>query len=138
MSVWTDIADKLEAGSKVAVAKAKELSEIAQLKAQIVGCDNLLVKNYKELGKAYYETHKDDEAFEYSEYMDTIKDALAKKDELNAKIAEIKVASGEENVETNDAGEEMEEAIQDSIEEVAEAIEEVETVAEETDGAIDE
>ena len=125
MSIWTDLAGKLEAGSKVAAAKAKDLSQLAQLKAQVVSCDNLLLKNYKELGKAYYEAHKDDEEFQYAEFMATIKDALAKKDDLNAQIAELKAAGGEAAEEATDVAEEVAETIEEATEEAAEAVEEV-------------
>ncbi len=135
MSFWNDITEKVQAGSKVAAAKAKELSQIAQLKTQIVGCDNLLVKNYKELGKAYYEAHKDDEILEYAEYMDTIKDALAKKDDLNAQIAEIKAA----NPEVAEAADEAVEAADEAVEVAAEVIETAEeAVAEVADDITEE
>lgn len=90
MSVWTDFTEKVEAGSKVVADKAKELSSLAALKAQIVQCDNTISKSYKDIGKAYYEAHKDDESLEYAELMITIKEQLDKKEELNCKIAELK------------------------------------------------
>ncbi|GEM_PF-2056400 len=134
MSIWTDLAGKLEAGSKVAAAKAKDLSQLAQLKAQVVSCDNLLLKNYKELGKAYYEAHKDDEEFRYAECMATIKDALAKKDALNAQIAELKAAGGETAEEVTEAAEEAEETVAEAIEEATEVVEDaVEEVVEATE-----
>lgn len=94
MSLWTDITEKVEVGSKVVVDKAKELSQLASLKAQVVSCDNTITKNYKEIGKAYYEAHKDDEAMEYAEFVKNISDSIEKKSGLEAQIAEIKDKAG--------------------------------------------
>ncbi|MDD6011055.1 MAG: hypothetical protein PUC13_06555, partial [Lachnospiraceae bacterium] len=63
MSFWNDLGEKVQSGSRIvaekaktggkAVAdKAKELSQIASLKAQIASEENVINKNYKELGKA--------------------------------------------------------------------------------------
>ena len=82
MSLWNDITEKVGAGSKVVADKAKEVSEIANIRAQIVGCDNTLVKNFKELGKAYFEAHKDDLDGEFSEIMGVIKAVLTRQAEL--------------------------------------------------------
>jgi len=124
MSIWTDLAGKLEAGSKVAAAKAKDLSQLAQLKAQVVSCDNLLLKNYKDLGKAYFEAHKDDEAFEYAEYMDILKETIAKKDDLNAQIALLKASTAEAAEATEEAASDAEDVVETAIEaeEVAEEV----------------
>lgn len=131
MSVWTDIAGKLEEGGKVVVDKAKLLSQIASLKAQTVSCDSMIIKNYKELGKAYYEAHKDDEANDYADFMATIKESMEKKDELNAQIAELKAAAacdsaeeGAEGAEGAEDAEEVVEVIEEIAEEAAESMEE--------------
>lgn len=90
MSFFDDLGNTLENSGRVVVDKAKELSGLANLRAQIMGCDNTMHKNYKDLGKAYYEAHQGDANFEYAEYMNAIKDADVKKKELQAKIAELK------------------------------------------------
>ena len=103
MSFWNDLGEKVQSGSKIvaekaktggkAVAdKAKELSQIASLKAQIASEENVINKNYKELGKAYYEAHKDEEEFAYSEYMTNIKNAFIKKAELSNEVERLTAA----------------------------------------------
>ena len=83
MSFWDDVTEKVSAGSRVVADKAKEVSEIANIRAQIVSCDNTLVKNYKALGKAYFEAHKDDASGEFADVMKNIKDAADKKNALS-------------------------------------------------------
>lgn len=103
MSFWNDLGEKVQSGSKIvaekaktggkAVAdKAKELSQIASLKAQIASEENVINKNYKELGKAYYEAHKDEEEFTYSEYMTNIRNAFVKKAELTCEVEMLTAA----------------------------------------------
>ncbi len=103
MSFWNDLGEKVQSGSKIvaekaktggkAVAdKAKELSQIASLKAQIASEENVINKNYKELGKAYYEAHKDEEEFAYSEYMTNIRNAFVKKAELTCEVERLTAA----------------------------------------------
>ena len=103
MSFWNDLGEKVQSGSKIvaekaktggkAVAdKAKELSQIASLKAQIDSEENVINKNYKELGKAYYEAHKDEEEFTYSEYMTNIRNAFVKKAELTCEVERLTAA----------------------------------------------
>lgn len=90
MSLWDDITEKVGAGSRVVADKAKEVSELANIRAQIVSCDNTLVKNYKALGKAYFEAHKDDLSGEFADVMKNIKDAADKKAALNDLLKERK------------------------------------------------
>lgn len=103
MSFWNDLGEKVQSGSRIvaekaktggkAVAdKAKELSQIASLKAQIASEENVINKNYKELGKAYYEAHKDEEEFTYSEYMTNIRNAFVKKAELTCEVERLTAA----------------------------------------------
>ncbi|MCR4650505.1 MAG: hypothetical protein K5662_01990 [Lachnospiraceae bacterium] len=90
MSFWNDVKDKVGVGSKAVAEKAKELSDIASLKAQIVSCESTINKGYKDLGRKYYEEHKNDEEYTYSEVMTLIRDAEVKKSELELKIKETK------------------------------------------------
>ena len=86
------MAEKAKTGGKAVADKAKELSQIASLKAQIASEENVINKNYKELGKAYYEAHKDEEEFTYSEYMTNIRNAFVKKAELTCEVERLTAA----------------------------------------------
>ena len=53
---------------RAAVEKAKDLTEIAKLKAQIMSCEEVIRKNYLEIGQLVYEDYeeKKDAGEEYS------------------------------------------------------------------------
>lgn len=126
MSFWDDITEKVGAGSKIVADKAKEVSEIANIRAQIVSCDNTLVKNYKELGKAYYEAHKNDPELEFSDIMGIIKDAIDKKAVLNDQLAERKAAKSSDNTsDINDVAEDIIDKAEDVADTVKETVEDI-------------
>jgi len=122
MSFWDDITGKVSEGSKIVADKAKEVSEIANLRAQIVSCDNVLVKKYKELGKAYYAAHKDDIDKEFAEITTAIDEAEAKKAELNEKLADRKGTCKDDAQCATDT------VVDDVVEKAGDAVETVENV----------
>ena len=124
MSLWDDITEKVGAGSKLVANKAKEVSELANIRAQIVSCDNTLVKNYKELGKAYYEAHKDDIDKEFADIMKNIKDASDKKTDLNDQLTVRKEAMKASGVDTSDVDDVAEKA-EEVVDTVKEAVEDI-------------
>lgn len=70
--------------------KAKDLAEIASLKSQIGTCEDVIKKNYIELGKLYYEKHSmtpDEECEEACSAITNAQNAIV---DLQAKINEIK------------------------------------------------
>ena len=75
MANWDEVKEKIGAGSKVVADKAKEIIDVAGLRAQIVSCDTTMLKAYKDLGKAFYEAHKDEAAGEFAELIATLKNA---------------------------------------------------------------
>lgn len=90
MANWEEVKEKIGAGSKVVADKAKEIIDVAGLRAQIVSCDTTMLKAYKDLGKAFYEAHKDEAAGEFAELIATLKNAEDKKAGLEKKIAEAR------------------------------------------------
>ncbi len=54
-----ELMDKLAEKGNIAVNKAKDLAEIARLKAQILSCEDVIKKNYQEIGKIVYEEYQD-------------------------------------------------------------------------------
>lgn len=53
------IGDAIVAMGKEATDKAKELADIASLKGQINTCEEIIKKNYLEIGKIYFEQYGD-------------------------------------------------------------------------------
>ncbi len=125
MSLWNDITEKVGAGSKIVADKAKEVSEVANIRAQIVSCDNTLVKNYKELGKAYYEAHKDDAELEFPDIMSIIKDANDKKAVLNDQLAERKASKNDDDADVNDVAEDIIDNAEDVVDTVKDSLEDI-------------
>lgn len=70
--------------------KAKELAEIANLKSQINTCEDVIRKNYIEIGKLYYEKHGSTPEEEYEEACRAITNAQNAVVDLEGKIKEIK------------------------------------------------
>lgn len=78
-----------EKGMEVA-GKARETAEILKLKNQIATCREVVKKNYRELGRLYYEkcgAHPDPDM---ETYCTAIRNALSGIEELQGKIEELK------------------------------------------------
>jgi len=80
----------ISAKGKEAADKAKELAEIASLKSQISTCQEVIKKNYLEIGKLYYEQNSANPAPEFEKLCEAIKNAQTGVDDLQAKIDELK------------------------------------------------
>ncbi|MCM1252963.1 MAG: hypothetical protein NC321_09085 [Clostridium sp.] len=86
------IGETISVKGKEVTDKAKDLAEIANLKSQINTCEDVVKKNYMEIGKKYYELHgADPEPDEnYEEQCRAIRNAQNGIRELEEKIKEIK------------------------------------------------
>ncbi len=90
MELFDKLGDTIISVSKDATQRAKDLSELARLRMEIRAKQDYLNKLYLEIGKIYYDTHKDDEEKEFKEQMLLIKDALEVLDELKQQLGQIK------------------------------------------------
>ena len=70
--------------------KAKEVADIASLKAQVTTCDEVIRKNYMAIGKAYYEKYKNSEDAEFAKHCTAIKNAESGKTRLLKEIEDRK------------------------------------------------
>lgn len=73
-----------------AVDKVKEMTEIASLKSQISACEEIIKKNYQEIGKLYYEQYAEQEDAPYEKQCNAVKNAERGIRELERKIQELK------------------------------------------------
>jgi len=87
MSFFEELTTSLGNGAKVVVGKTKEYSEIATIKAQITAQKTALSKLYKDLGKAYYEAHKEEVMF--AEKIVAINEVMNKIGELDTRLEDI-------------------------------------------------
>lgn len=90
MSFWEDLGETISVKGKEVADKAKNITDIAGLKGQIATCENTIQKNYKEIGKKYYEIYADKDLNEFSQQMTAIKNAKNAEEELKKKISQIR------------------------------------------------
>lgn len=84
------IGNTISVKGKEAAGKAKEMAEIANLKSQISTCEDVMKKNYMEIGKLYYEQNGENPDPDFEKQCRSIQNARNGIRELNAKIDEIK------------------------------------------------
>ncbi|MCM1540583.1 MAG: hypothetical protein NC121_04915 [Blautia sp.] len=90
MDILEKIGDTISAKGKEAADKAKELAEIANLKSQIATCEEVIKKNYLEIGKKYYELYGEMAEETFAKQCSAIKNARHGVEELQRKIDDIK------------------------------------------------
>lgn len=84
------IGDTIVTKGREAADKAKDLAEIANLRSQIATCEDIIKKNYMEIGKIYYENYGDMPEESFEKQCRSIKNAGNAVSELNKKINDIK------------------------------------------------
>ena len=67
MEFFDKLSESLVSAGKDVSQKAKDVSEIAKLKLDIKSKEDYVQKQYEELGRSYYEKHKDEEECEEAE-----------------------------------------------------------------------
>ncbi|MCM1102138.1 MAG: hypothetical protein NC079_08900 [Clostridium sp.] len=90
MEIFEKIGDTITTVGKGAADKAKELAEIANLKSQIATCEEVIKKNYMEIGRLFMEQYKDVEDAPFGKQRHAILNAQAGVEDLQKKIREIK------------------------------------------------
>lgn len=89
-SFVTKIGETISVKGKEVTDKARDLAEIANLKSQINTCEEVVKKNYMEIGKRYYELHGAEPEEDYDDQCRAIANARNGIAELEEKIKEIK------------------------------------------------
>ena len=77
MDIIEKIGDTITEKGKVAADKAKELAAIANLKSQISTCEEVMKKNYLEIGKIYFEQYSDMPEPPFEKQCEAIKNSQA-------------------------------------------------------------
>lgn len=90
MEFLDKLGDTLSTKGREVSGKAKDLAEIANLKRQIGICEDVIRKNYIEIGKRYYESGGQEPGTEYEEFFRAIANAKNGIEELEQKIKEVK------------------------------------------------
>ena len=90
MDFFEKVGETITGKSKDIVDKAKDLVEIASLRSQIGTCEEVIKKNYLEIGRLYYEQFKEAEYNDFVEQCTAISNAKNGVSALEEKIREIK------------------------------------------------
>ncbi|MCH5274729.1 MAG: hypothetical protein J1E65_02725 [Lachnospiraceae bacterium] len=75
---------------RMLAGKAKDAAEIASLKSQIGVCEEVMKKNYAEIGRLYFETFGEEPQELFSKQCRAIQNAKKGAEELEQKIKDIK------------------------------------------------
>ena len=84
------VTDVINNAANEVTDKAKEISEVSSLNGQIRSQEKLIEHTYLEIGKKYYEAHKDATEDIYLEQLQTITTAKNTADKLKNDVANIK------------------------------------------------
>lgn len=90
MDLFEKLGETLVSAGKDAAQKAKDLSGVAKLNLDIKSKEDYVQKQYAELGRIYYEAHKDDTAPEGAEHVELITEALDAIEKMKLEIMELK------------------------------------------------
>lgn len=96
MDFFEKVGETLTSVGKEATDKAKELAELAGLKSQIHTCDEVIKKNYMEIGKIYYENFGENPEELFVKQCKAITNAQEGKGALEDKVNEIRKTSPKE------------------------------------------
>lgn len=93
MDFFEQLGETITTKGQAAVEKVKMLKEIAELKSRISVCEDVIRKNYLEIGQKVYEQRKeamilDEETFE--KQFRSIENAKKAREELKEKMEEVK------------------------------------------------
>ncbi len=90
MDFFEKIGDTITAKGKEVSGKAKDLAEIANLRGQIATCEEVIRKNYVEIGRLYYEREGLEPEEEYEAFCRAISNAKTGIEALEEKIRRVK------------------------------------------------
>ena len=93
MSFFDDVKESLVSAGKDVSQKAKEVSGVARLKLDVKTKEDFVTKQYAELGRMYYEQHKEDEEAANEEQLKVIREALEEIERMKAEILNLQGAS---------------------------------------------
>ena len=90
MDIIEKIGDTITEKGKVAADKAQQQAAIANLKSQISTCEEVMKKNYLEIGKIYFEQYSDMPEPPFEKQCEAIKNSQRAIADLQEKIDQLK------------------------------------------------
>ena len=92
MDFFDRMGEKLVTAGKDVTQKAKDLSGTAKLNFDIKAKEDFIEKQYAQIGKLYYEDHKEEADGAYGQQMQAIAEAFAAIDHMKEEVLKIKGA----------------------------------------------
>ncbi|MBD5444299.1 MAG: zinc ribbon domain-containing protein [Lachnospiraceae bacterium] len=89
-NIANKLGETISVKGKEVTDKAKDLVEIANLKSRIKTNEDVMKRNYTEIGRLYYELHGTEPEADYEEQCRAIENAQNMINDLEEKIREIK------------------------------------------------
>lgn len=86
-----NVADKTRKFAGKAADKAKDVSRITKLNFEIKSANDAIEKAYAEIGKLYYETHKNDPDSFFIQLCEEINSYLENIEEMRAELEDLKL-----------------------------------------------
>lgn len=90
MDFFEKLGDTISSKGKEVADKAKDTAEILSLKSQISTCEEVIKKNYLEIGRLYYEQYGKEPDAPFEKQCKAIKNARIGVKDLQAKIDQLK------------------------------------------------
>ena len=90
MAFFSKVGESLSSASKSVAEKAKQLAEISSLNGRISTQEEIIEHAYLEIGKRYYEIHKENPDENFEEFCTLIKEALVQINVLKEEIKKVK------------------------------------------------
>lgn len=90
MGFFDDFGKKISSAGQEAIAKTKELADVAKINSGISDEENKIKVAYSEIGKKYFENHSEDSEEDYEAQVAVIKEAMEKIKAYEQQIVEIK------------------------------------------------
>jgi len=84
------VGDTISAKGREAVDKAKVLAEIASLRSQIATCEEVIKKNYQEIGRQYFEEYNDVPDAPFEKQCEAVRNAKNGMRQLQERIDALK------------------------------------------------
>lgn len=89
MDFFDKLGESLVSAGRDVSQKAKDVSEIAKLKIDIKAKEDYVDRQYRELGAAYYDKHKNEEECDEAEQFFLISEALNEIERMKAEVLRI-------------------------------------------------
>ncbi len=90
MDFLNKLGDTISAQGKIVADKAKETTEVLRLKSQISTCEEVIKKNYLEIGRLYYEQYGAAPEALFEKQCQAVANARTGIQELQEKIDEVR------------------------------------------------